>query len=299
MNKFFGFILLLATGIVNAQNRYYNLTSGSQTEFLNTSNRREISALCYVDGRFYLPSEKGNIIYVTDANFNLLDALPVIYDKCLQLEIEAIRYYNGLFYLLDDKTGEVWYYKLGDNIAQKMTMTAMRCNAGNEGMAIDPVKGILYVLGEHNEDKKTSPLYAYQLGRNHTLTFINQWDLQLPLDKSRYSELTLNATGDMLLALGSLYVEKEKDKPDKSHYYINAFNIPSLKLKGTIPIDHVVDSCNLCSGFPVEGVTYHEPGQYSANFEGMTIGPGGKIYLSTDNKWHETDTLKTLILRID
>jgi uncharacterized protein YjiK len=258
-----------------------------------------ISGIVYSNGNLALVSENsGKIFEIDPSTKKTKQEYKIPFED---IELEAITYFKGAYYITDEKNGMV--YKLGTTKNEtppiKVTVTSFDVSIdpkgnGLEWIAVNEEKELFYLLMERDETAKYAKILLAKLNAKNELASLTGDNLPQStflLDISgewRYSDLFYSEKDSCIYAL----------KTKKESY-----NIMKIKVDANgIPLSSQKDSNNIIKATLFIDITdeviQKEKEGYNSNIEGITQDGGGNIFIVSDNVWKGKCKGKTLLLKI-
>ncbi len=271
----FTILLLLITKGLLAQSDIHFLSVDS----LETYGEVEISSICYKGGKFYLPAEKKDTIFIMKVVDNTLQVEGIINLKGLNAksEIEGSFLVDNKFFLVDEYNAQVYACNLNTGNTEKVVFNGFdrdvyksKGKVGNEygfeGITYNSDNNLVYLLREKNRNKESSDLLICHLtsdsGR-YVLTSSNT----ITVDRAKDPEMRY---ADLFYFDSSLYLLKTTE------YKYIIERIP-LNDNGELGKDFpIVPILNL-SG-KINGVN----NIFNTNLEGLVI-VGDSLYVVSDS----------------
>lgn len=286
------FMVLLVSTISNqvyGQQMVFSATPDSE-------NALEISSIVYANDEILLVTEKCKKLYHLDSSGSVVKSVSIdtgdIRDKNVEIE-GATWIWNGLL-LTNEKVGEVLYLEQNTGKVHKVAvdhrMDGDIGNQGIEGIAVDSIRGLCYILKEKT-DTSESMIRVFNLrGNKHIpkLEFIKNVRISHPDNSWRFSDLLFNYVDNHLYLL----------KTRKGAYEIVKIDTAmTSQANERIPIEPSLHQ-DLS-----ETINAYGKMQFNTNLEGIAFKEGN-FYLVSDNATSSAancsgkGTGKTLLLKI-
>lgn len=237
----------------------------------------EISSISVKNHQIILTTEKCKQLFYIDMNGNIQNiiSLPknVISDK--EVEIEGVSLAKNYFLLTDEKNAKIYAYHFYDsNITEVKTDYDLSGDTGSQGMegiAVDTIANICYVLKERNGNSQ-SVIHVFKINEQNSvfsLSFIKNIYIVQPDNSWRYSDLCFNAKNKYLYCL----------KTKGGFYQIDTISTTALSQPEDLFIK--LSDRKLFMDISAEINKYGRDG-YNTNMEGIALN-NDKIYLVSDN----------------
>lgn len=284
----------------------WNFKAVEALVFPNQEKEREFSSLVADSDSLYLIAERVGVVLRLEhpvSPYSTFEEVSLWAREGAQYEGAAL--VGGYLLVLDEYSKEeegvppllvkVSLGSPGQRIeAYPLRLDGLDCRDGDclEGLAV--TGGRLYILDERDRlatGACAGRLYSMSLAELESGSFEGAASFELPLPNCqwRYTDLHAASIGERpyLLALKSrCYRSRPTLECDEDEYAVELINPEAGPT--------VVSSYH----FPEATMRWWRRASVSRNLEGITVGPGGDLYIVSDNLWPQGGTVKSLLLRV-
>ncbi len=285
-----GFVFFSSAFINGQQIEFLELPSLFEREF-------EISGMTGDATHLYLAAERCAKVFVLDKeNVALVETIELDTSEIESLEVEGLSRYKDYLLLTDEKKGRIFSYHLKTKQLTQVNhdqpkFSKFRGNYGMEGIAIDTVAKVAYVLRERNKDNE-SEIHSFDISEKQAqlkFKYRNQTRLKNKNKDWRYSGIAIDQQNKRLLCIRSYYVGHASVKNKRE---VHVVPIKVLKKKKT-------NSKILVS---VSEAVFLHRNSFATNVEGI-YADMETIYITADNGKGIKDcsqiSKKTPLIRIE
>ena len=239
-----------------------------------------ISGIKYYNDQLYLVSERCPSIFVIDPKTATITNT-ISLQVPQEFEMEGMTSYKDKLYLVSENIAAVYEVNSKTGIVRpiEISMTLppkSKDGDGMEGITANEKNNKFYLLQERDENMSKSQIYSFSIEASKDNSFFTlkyESTIELPLENPqwRYSDICYDSENSRLICLKSYEKGKLRQQYLESIEIDNKGKLLAETLKN-IPVENFTEVSNS-----------YKKDRYSMNLEGITIDPGGTIFIVSDN----------------